>query len=838
MSNEPSPSLDTSTPFPYPPDARPAPVRIPDLTFGLTFGTYRVSGEAAARAVTRALEAGVRSVDTAHLYKNEGAVFGAVRAFEAAHPEAGPIRVCTKIFKNLIFDQTLRAVESSADRLGRALDVVLLHRPLPGAMWRALCACVDRGLVMEIGVSNYSAARLKGLLSLCDGLGGAPPCRRPAINQIELHPFVGPVQPLLGLCRSEGVRVQGHTVFARGRYFDFAPLVRLAAALGVSPAVVLLRWAQQLGAEVVFHTSREDHLGEIVRATAAAAPVLSARDMAEISGYYAVETRRFYPEPASPALGDGDLSDVVDTTRYVALVAERLDADRRAMDLGLAVSDTALNLPANTNRQLLTDPIANQIALRLFPVEDGKTAEGSYSRFRDLVRKLRSSAHARRDTDPQPKAVSCTLHLSRRAIGPQRFVKGEPVSTAVAYPEAMPVEVAPADELAPFFEFLGDPERLAPDAGDAAGSPLVFTRGAYFPDERMDLCKQVVGPDHIGKLCEAVERSFASGRAPRWGRVRHFLLGNNIACEGGSVAGAHALARLMANPRAEIETWYLAGNSIGPEAMGILADALEGNVHARALWLKRNALGAGGAAHLGRLLAANRTLHLLDVHNTGLFDEGVEALARAFESRLGAPGPAGGALHLRHLYASANALSERALEALRPLFTKTLPAPCSLVSLSLSLNRFGNEGLDVFASIVETGALGDLERLDLGSIGLDAPDLSRLTSALIRRCPKLRSLDLGTYLSTRDLGEKANRLDPDVTEIERLLREHPALELLDVSICGLPTSSLDRIVAACGAHQSLHGVCGHAVHHTERERRFLKHPERVLHIDSIYRGRA
>lgn len=820
-------SLSSNT---HPPSFSPsnhAPLR----PLALTFGTYRLSGETAAREVTWALEAGIRSIDTAHLYKNEGAVFGAVRAFESAHPEAGPIRVCTKIFKNLIFDQTIRAVELSAERLGRTLDVVLLHRPLPGTMWRALNTCVDRGLVKEIGISNYSLPRLKALLAFCHGRDGTPTCRYPAVHQIELHPFVGPIQPLLGLCRSEGIRVQGHTVFARGKYFDFPPLVRLAATLGVSPAVVLARWVQQLGAEVVFHTSREEHLQEIVQATAMAAPELSARDMAEISGYYAIETQRFFPEPDSPVLDDDELSDVVDTARYVALVAARLDADRRAMDRGLPVSDTALNLPANTNRQLLTDPVANQIALQLFPVEEGKTAEGSYSRFRELIRKLRSSAHKLKEAEPQPKSLTCTLHLANRTVGPQRFVKGEPVSTLVAYPEAMPVEVAAENELAPFFDFLGNPEGLSPDPINGTEAPLVFTRGAYFPDERMDLCKQVVGPDHIAKLCDVVERPFVAEHAPRWGRVRHFLLGNNIACEGDSVASAQAIARLMANPRVEIETWYLAGNSIGPEAMGVIAQALAGNVHARALWLKRNALGTGGAAHLGRMLATNRTLQLLDVHNTGLFDEGIEALAQAFES-------AGGELHLRDLYAAANALSERSLEHLRPLFMNALPAPCSFVSLSLSLNRFGNEGLDMFAEIIETGALGNLERLDLGSIGLDVPDLTRFTSALLQHCPKLRCLDLGTYLSTRDLGEKTNRLDPDVTQLERLLREHPALELLDVSICGLPTSSLDRLVAACGAHQSLHGVRGVAMHHTERERRFLKHPERVLHIDSIYRGRA
>ena len=73
------------------------------------------------------------------------------------------------------------------------------------------------------------------------------------------------------------------------------------------------------------------------------------------------------------------------------------------------------------------------------------------------------------------------------------------------------------------------PERLAASSSDPTDGPLVFTRGAYFPDERMDLCKQVVGPDHIEKLCDAVGHPFAAGGAPRWGRVRHFLLGNNIA---------------------------------------------------------------------------------------------------------------------------------------------------------------------------------------------------------------------------------------------------------------------------------------------------------------------
>ena len=132
----------------------------------LTFGTYRVRGAEAADAVRRALERGVRRIDTAQLYKNEDVVYGAIRAFEAAHPEVGPIHVCSKIRANLLFADTIAAVEDSVQRLGRPLDTMLLHRPLPHVMWRALDACVERGLVGEIGLSNYSIERIAALVRI------------------------------------------------------------------------------------------------------------------------------------------------------------------------------------------------------------------------------------------------------------------------------------------------------------------------------------------------------------------------------------------------------------------------------------------------------------------------------------------------------------------------------------------------------------------------------------------------------------------------------------------------------------------------------------------------
>ena len=68
----------------------PNPPHASTASLDLALGTYRMSGDTAGRLVTSALAAGVRSIDTAHLYKNETSVFEAVRAFEASQDKTTP----------------------------------------------------------------------------------------------------------------------------------------------------------------------------------------------------------------------------------------------------------------------------------------------------------------------------------------------------------------------------------------------------------------------------------------------------------------------------------------------------------------------------------------------------------------------------------------------------------------------------------------------------------------------------------------------------------------------------------------------------------------------------
>lgn len=784
----------------------PKPLDIPNT---ISFGTYRLDPATAAARVRAALALGFRRIDTARLYRNEDAVFEAVREYERAKPER-PVIVTSKLYDDLRYEPAIETVARSAQRLGRPIDVMLLHRALPPIAWRALDACVEAGHVREIGVSNHSVAQLEAVLSRCGAV-----LRPPTIAQVEVHPFVGPLQPFLSYCRARGVRVQGHTMLARGELFDAEPLPALADRYGASPATIMLRWAHQLGVELLVSSSRDDHLREAIEDVASIGPI-SAGDMATLNGLYAIESRRFFvnqPAPRSIAA----LDDVTCSQAYVDGVVARLSADMIAVRDGAPISSTALELPTRTNKQLLTDPIANRIAHALFPDYEGRAA---YARYRALVRDLRSRVVAARQGQPKAKRSQCSVPVEHPAYTP-RTVAGVAVSAAIAMPQPMPVEVAPLSELAPFFEFLEEPT-------ERSEWPSTFVRGTYFPDQRMDLCKQVVGPDHVEALCAAVGTQAQHGSAAA-NRVRHFLLGNNIACDGASTRGAEAFAQLMADPAAEIETWYLAGNCVDGRDLEVMVPALIGNRHAKALWLKRNPIGVRGAAALGELLGRNSVLELLDLHNVGLFDEGVEAMTHAF-ARTSGP------LHLHHLYLSANALSARSVHALARMVHGVLPS--SLESLYLSINRLGNDGLNALVSLVRTGSLRGLRRLDIGAMGLHRPDLNALVDALCESCPELIYLCLGTYKATRDLGERANALDPDVAPLVRLLREHPSVRLLDVSLTGLPEESVDRLVEGLSSDQSLEGVGDRALHHSHDERRVIRHPARVVHIDSVYRGRA
>jgi len=96
----------------------------------LGFGVWQVPDDEAAKAVTTALEAGYRSIDTAAIYENERGTGEAVAASGIPREE---LFVTTKLWNSEQgYDSTLRAFDASLERLGLDhVDLYLIHWPVP-----------------------------------------------------------------------------------------------------------------------------------------------------------------------------------------------------------------------------------------------------------------------------------------------------------------------------------------------------------------------------------------------------------------------------------------------------------------------------------------------------------------------------------------------------------------------------------------------------------------------------------------------------------------------------------------------------------------------------------
>ena len=99
-----------------------------DFDMGIGFGTSPLTGDEAAAAVTAAIGAGYRLIDTASRYENEEAVGQGVRDSGIARDD---VIIQTKL-RGRDHDNVREALEQSLAKLGvDYLDVWMIHWPLP-----------------------------------------------------------------------------------------------------------------------------------------------------------------------------------------------------------------------------------------------------------------------------------------------------------------------------------------------------------------------------------------------------------------------------------------------------------------------------------------------------------------------------------------------------------------------------------------------------------------------------------------------------------------------------------------------------------------------------------
>jgi 2,5-diketo-D-gluconate reductase A len=199
----------------------------------LGFGTWRLSGVDAVRAVADALDAGYRHVDTATMYGNE-------REVGAAVSRSGVPREDVFLTSKLPPDRADRVgetLEQTLELLGvDQLDLWLVHWPPDGGpgvdVWEQFVAARNRGLVRDIGVSNYTAQQID---TLVDGTAVTP-----AVNQISWSPLRFD-RAVLAAHRERGVVLEGYSGLKNGA-LEHPTVHQIATRLGRTPAQVVLRW--------------------------------------------------------------------------------------------------------------------------------------------------------------------------------------------------------------------------------------------------------------------------------------------------------------------------------------------------------------------------------------------------------------------------------------------------------------------------------------------------------------------------------------------------------------------------------------------------------------------
>jgi len=192
-------------------------------------------------AVSAALEAGYRHIDTAQAYGNEPYVGEAV---VASGPSRSEIFITTKIrTENIALGAIAGSFKHSLAKLKTDyVDLLLLHFPVTlrrRPAWPKMEKILESGQAKSIGVSNYTIRHLEELLVTAK--------KPPAVNQVELHVYLQ--QPeLLEFCKKHNIVVEAYSPLVHGQDHDNPVLTDIARKHNKTPAQIMIRWCIEQGA--------------------------------------------------------------------------------------------------------------------------------------------------------------------------------------------------------------------------------------------------------------------------------------------------------------------------------------------------------------------------------------------------------------------------------------------------------------------------------------------------------------------------------------------------------------------------------------------------------------
>ncbi|TRM62592.1 NADP-dependent oxidoreductase domain-containing protein [Schizophyllum amplum] len=277
---------------------------IPWIGFGTGTAFY---GQDASGPVKQAIANGFTHLDGAQSYDNEESIGAAIKA---SGKQRLDLFITTKLSPNFTLapGESLKAsLEGSLKKIGTDyVDLFLVHSPLAfrkdgtlPALWVAMEGLVKDGLARSIGVSNFKVEDLEAVL--------AEASIPPAVNQIELHPYVWrSAKSIYDLCKAKGITVasyNGLSPLTKGKGGPLDGILediagRLSKDYGktVTTGQVLQKWLIQKEVIVITTTSKAERIHEYLDAINV--PDLTSDEIAKIEENGVKVLKRVYMKNA------------------------------------------------------------------------------------------------------------------------------------------------------------------------------------------------------------------------------------------------------------------------------------------------------------------------------------------------------------------------------------------------------------------------------------------------------------------------------------------------------------------------------------------------------------